>query len=161
MSLTVRSAGSVSTGIQMRSNVNKFFDGTVPAATGAALDSPLTNYNIYKYPSADNGGLIFWNHNEPIVCGQLHVAYLGGDSGNITVNLVNLDPNSADPTQPTILNGEVLLIESASAVQFISLDESKFKVLIFPGQALQVITAASVHGQILQAVASLERTYQR
>ncbi len=158
MPLTKRTPASYSTAIQQRIASGGNFDGTIPQQGGSAADSPLVGA-IYKYPEANRGGLFFWNASEAIVCGQFHV-YLGG-SGDVNLFLVNLDPASPDPTNPQVLPGERILIESLAGVQFVRLDESQFKAVLLPGQALQLITTATGAEQIAQAVASIERTYIR
>jgi hypothetical protein len=158
MALTKRTPASYSTAIQQRIASGGSFDGTVPQQGGVTADSALVGA-VYKYPETGNGGLFFWNASEAIVCGQFHVD-LGG-SGDMSLYLVNLDPASPDPTNPQILAGERILVESQAGVQFVRLDESQFKVVLLPGQALQLITTAGGASQIAQAVASIERTYIR
>ncbi len=151
---TPRIAQSISTAIQQRITSGAFFDGTMP--TG---DSPIgADYSIYKYAAQAAGGLFFWNNKEALVCSQIHVDL--GAAGNITVKLVNLDP-STWPTTPTILAGEAMTIEQATGVTFIALDEARFKTIVLPYQAIQIITTASAAAQIAQVVASLEKTYVR
>jgi hypothetical protein len=158
MAVTRRLAASYSTAIQQQIVSGASFDGTIPLQGGAVADSPLVAA-IYKYPAAANGGLFFWNTNEPIICDQFHVS-LGG-SGDITIYLVNLDPRSPDRNNPQILLGERIVVESQLGVTFMRLDESRFKLVLLPGQALQLVTTPSGAEQIAQAVASLERMYLR
>lgn len=161
--VTARLAGTYSTAIQQRVAATKIFNGTLPQAAGPVrADSPLdTGKSIYKYAqlAADGGGLFFWNCNEALVCSQIHVDL--GAAGDITVNLVNLDPTKINDDSPTILAGESMLIEQATGVRFIALDEARFKTILLPYQAIQIITTNSTQAQIAQVVASLERTYVR
>jgi hypothetical protein len=158
MAVTKRLAASYSTAIQQQIVSSASFDGTAPLQGGAVADSPLVGA-IYKYPPAGNGGLFFWNTNEPIVCAQFHVSL--GSSADVMLYLVNLDPASPDRTNPQILPGERILVDSQLGVTFVRLDESQFKLVLLPGQALQLITTPSGAPQIAQAVASLERMYLR
>lgn len=158
MSLVQRVALSTSTAIQQRVISGQHFDGTIPNVAGVANDSPFVGMMIYKYAPASNGGLFFWNINEAVICGQFHID-LGG-AADFSLYLVNLNPAS-DPTNPTPLSGERFLIEQQSGIVFAALDEARFKTVILPGQALQLITTASGAAQAAQAVASIERTYIR
>lgn len=161
--VTPRTPGSSSTAIQQRVAAGQLFNGTLPQAAGPVrADSPLdTGRSIYKYAqlAASGGGLFFWNCNEPLVCSQIHIDL--GASGDITVNLVNLDPTTINADVPTLLAGESMLIESSTGVRFIALDEARFKTILLPYQAIQIITTNSTAAQVAQVVASLERTYVR
>jgi 3-hydroxymyristoyl/3-hydroxydecanoyl-(acyl carrier protein) dehydratase len=161
-SVTPRIAASISTAIQQRISSGNFFDGTLPQAAGPVrADSPLyvPGNSIYKYAAAAAGGLFFWNNPESLVCSQIHVDL--GASGNITVSIVNLDPAHINDDSPAILAGEAMIIEQATAVRFIALDEARFKTILLPFQAIQIVTTASGAAQIAQVVASLEKTYVR
>ena len=148
---TLRTPQSTSTAIQQRTTVGAAFNGALPPGD-ATLD--LINRGAYKYAAAATGGLIYWDSNEPLICGQMHI-WLGG-SGDISLYLVNLDANKA------IIATERILIEEQTGVSFIALDEARFKTVLLPNQALQLITTAvGGQSQIVQAVASLERTYVR
>jgi hypothetical protein len=154
---TIRRAGSSSTAIQQRVTAGNRFDGTLPTGdspVGAAPNSP-----IYKYAPQAAGGLFYWDVNESVICGQFHVS-LGG-SADVRLYLVNLDPASVIAGSPTALAGESILIEESTGVNFVALDESKFRCLILPFQALQLVTTSSGAAQIAQAVASIERTFVR
>lgn len=159
--VTPRIAASISTAIQQRISSGSFFDGTLPQAGAVRADSPLyvPGNSIYKYVAATAGGLFFWNNPESLVCSQIHVDL--GASGNITVSIVNLDPAHINDDAPTILAGEQMIIEQATAVRFIALDEARFKTILLPFQAIQIVTTASGAAQIAQVVASLEKTYVR
>lgn len=151
---TPRIVQSTSSAIQQRITTGGFFDGTAP--TG---DSPVgADYSIYKYAAQAAGGLFFWNVRESMVCSQIHID-LGG-AGNITVKLVNLNPATI-ATTPTILAGEAITLEQATAVSFFALDETRFKTILLPFQAIQIITTASGAAQIAQVVGTLERTLER
>jgi hypothetical protein len=150
---TARTPASYSTAIQQRIASGGNFDGTLPPG-----DSPLQN-SIFKYAQANRGGLFFWNAGEAVICNQLHV-FLGG-SGDVSLFIVNLDPASPDPANPQVLADERILIEAQLGTTFVALDESKFKVVLLPGQALQLITTPTGANQIAQAVASIERTFIR
>lgn len=160
--VTPRIAQASSTAIQQRVASGQTFDGSLPQNGSVRADSPIgADYSIYKYASlaATGGGLFFWNNTEPLVCSQIHVD-LGG-SGNITVSIVNLDPAHVNDDQPTVLSGEAMVIETATAAAFIALDEARFKTILMPFQAIKIVTSASGAAQIAQVVASLERTYVR
>ncbi len=160
--VTRRVPGAYSTAIQQRVAATKIFNGTLPQAGAVRADSPLdTGMSIYKYAqlAADGGGLFFWNCNEALVCSQVHVDL--GAAGDITVNLVNLDPSAINADSPTILSGESMMIAQATAVRFIALDEARLKTVMLPYQAIQIITTASGQAQIAQVVASLERQFVR
>lgn len=161
--VTSRAAGSSSTAIQQRVATGHVFNGTLPQAAGPVrADSPLALGNsIYKYAqlAADGGGLFFWNCSEALVCSQIHVDL--GAAGNITVSLVNLDPTTINADVPTILAGESMVIEQSTGASFIALDEARFKTILLPFQAIQIVTTASGAPQIAQVLASLERTYVR
>jgi hypothetical protein len=150
------------TAIQQRVASAQHFDGTLPQAGAVRADSPLdAGRAIFKYASLAGvgGGLFFWNNSEPLVCSQIHVDL--GASGDITVKIVNLDPAHINDDLPSVLSGEAITIEAATGVTFIALDEARFKTVLLPYQAIQVITTASGQAQIAQVLASLERTYVR
>jgi hypothetical protein len=147
----LRSPFSYSTAIQQTMVASGFFNGLYPDGTDAVDNGK----GLYTYgPSTTNGGLFYWNNNEPIICGQFHVDLRG--SGNMSLYLVSIDSTGA------VIAGSPILIEQQTAVQYVALDESRFKAVILPGQALQLVTT-SVSGQIpiAQAVASIERTFVR
>ena len=155
MTTTPRVIQAAESAIQQRVTSTNFFDGTTPAG-----DAPLDKgFSTYKYTASTAGGLFWWNTVDIVICSQFHIS-LGG-SGNITVNLVNLDPTSIASGSPTILAGETMTIEAATAVTFLALDESKFKTLLLPYQAIQLITTASGAAQIAQLVGSLAKAYVR
>jgi 3-hydroxymyristoyl/3-hydroxydecanoyl-(acyl carrier protein) dehydratase len=160
--VTPRIAQSASTAIQQRVAATKNFTGALPQAAGVRADSPVGPGNsLYKYAelAANGGGLFFWNNNEPLICSQIHVDL--GAAGDITVSLVNLDPTKVDDDLPGALAGESIIIEQSTGVRFIALDEARFKTVLLPFQAIQIVTTASGAAQIAQVVASLERTYVR
>lgn len=160
--VTKRIAGTASTAIQQRMASGHLFTGALPQAAGVRADSPVgTDKSIFKYAqlAADGGGLFFWNNNEPLICSQIHIDL--GAAGDITINLVNLDPTKVEDDLPAILAGESMLIEQATGVRFIALDEARFKTTIMPYQGIQIITTNSSAAQIAQVVASLERGYMR
>lgn len=161
--VTPRIAMTNATAIQQRVASGHIFNGTLPQAAGPVrADSPIdAGFSIYKYAqlTADGGGLFFWNNVEPLVCSQIHIDL--GAAANITIKLVNLDPAHINDDSPTILTGESMTIEQATAVTFIALDEARLKTILLPYQAIQIITTNSTADQIAQVVASLERTYVR
>jgi hypothetical protein len=145
---------ATSTAIQQRITAGSLFTGVLPVG-----DAPLNAGNsIYKYAAGTLGGLFFWNTNEPLICSQIHLDL--GASGDVTVSLVNLDPATI-ATVPAILPGEEIIIEQATSVRFLALDEARFKTVLLPFQAITIVTASTAAAQICQAVASLERTYVR
>jgi hypothetical protein len=160
--VTSRTAQSISTAIQQQVATGKKFTGVLPQAGAVRADSPVQPGNsCYKYASlaADGGGLFFWNNVESLVCSQIHVDL--GAAGDITVSLVNLDPTKINDDQPAILAGESIIIEQSTGVRFIALDEARFKTILLPYQAIQIVTTATAGAQIAQVVASLEKTYVR
>jgi len=153
-SATTRSPMATATAIQQRI-ASGHFDGTFP--TG---DSPLDAGNsMFKYAAQTAGGLFFWNTVEPLVCSQIHVDC--GASADISIYLVNLDPTTVNTDSPTILSGETMTIEQATAAQFIALDEARFKTILLPFQGIQIVTTTSGAAQIAQVVASIERQFVR
>lgn len=152
MSITLRTPFNTPTAIQQFVNSAHFFDGTLPAG-----DSPLTNYSVYKYAAQNAGGLFYWNVNEAIVVSQFNIDL--GAPGDINIYLADLDPASVKAGAPVVT--DKILIEQASAQRFLALDESKFKTVLLPYQALQLITTASAAAQVAQAIGALERTYVR
>jgi hypothetical protein len=159
--VTARIAQSISTAIQQRIASGQHFDGTLPQTGGSVrADSPLSQGNsAYKYPVGNVGGLFFWNNVESLVCSQIHIDL--GAAGDITVSIVNLDPAHINDDLPSILPGESMVIEQATGVRFIALDEARFKTILLPYQAIQIVTTNSGAAQIAQVVASLEKTYVR
>ncbi len=160
--VTPRTPSSVATAIQQSISAAGHFDGTLPQAAGPVrADSPLYQPGnaIYKYAAAAAGGLFFWNTVEPLVCSQIHIS--SAAAMDITVSLVNLDPAHINDDSPTILSGESLIIEQATGVTFMALDEARLKTLMLPYQGIQIVTTANAQAQIAQVVASLERTYVR
>lgn len=154
MSNILRTPASTATAIQQRIANGYGFDGTLP--TG---DSPIdASFALYKYAKQNAGGLFFWNTREPLIYSQIHIDL--GASGNITISIVNLDPATID-TSPAILSGETMIIEAATGVRYLTLDEAHFKTILLPFQAIKLVTTNSNADQIAQVVASLERTYVR
>ncbi len=159
--VTSRVPGNVSTAIQQQITANGNFDGTLPQAAGVRADSPLyaPGNSIYKYAAAAKGGLFFWNVNEALVCSQIHIS--SSAAMDVTVSVVNLDPAHINDDLPSILTGESMTIETATGVTFIALDEARFKTILLPYQAIEIVTTANAAAQIAQVVASLERSYVR
>jgi hypothetical protein len=160
--VTSRVAQSISTAIQQQVAAGQTFTGALPQLGAVRADSPLQPGNsCYKYASlaASGGGLFFWNNVESLVCSQIHVDL--GAAGDITVSLVNLNPATINDDLPAILAGEAIIIEQATGVRFIALDEARFKTILLPYQAIRIVTTASGAAQIAQVVASLEKTYVR
>jgi hypothetical protein len=155
-----RQAFSWSTVIQQRISAAGNFDGTLPQAAGVRADSPLSQANaVYKYPAAAKGGLFFWNANEPLMCTQIHVDF--GAASDVVVKLCNLVPSTVNDDLPTTVAGEDITIEQATGVTFLALDETKLKVVVFPYQAIKIVSTANAAAQIARVVASLERTFVR
>jgi hypothetical protein len=163
--VTPRQAGTCSTAIQQRissGSTASVFNGTLPQASSVRADSPLyaPGNCIYKYAASTAGGLFFWVNQEPLIVSQCHITC--GSSESITISVVNLDPAYINSDSPQILAGESLILEQATGVTFISLDEAKFKTVLLPFQAISITTTnAGSAAQIAQVVASLERTYVR
>lgn len=147
-----RTAGNYSMAIQQRIAAAHQFDGTLP------LDDCAQVGLIYKYPSQNAGGLFYFNNNESIIVSQFHVDL--GASGNCSLYLVNLDPATL-ATVPAPLAGESILIETVTGQQYAALDEARFKIVVLPGQALQLISDTSAAAKIAQCIGALERTYIR
>ena len=149
-----------STAIQQSMTAGNAFDGVLPSS-----DSPLSRSNIYKYTAdGSHGGLIYWDSNEPVICGQLHCD-LGG-SADFHLYLVDLDPTTVlavragTASTPTVI--DQIKIEEQTGTTFVTLDESRFKCVLLPFQGLMVVTTAVAKAtQIVQAVGSIERTYVR
>jgi len=163
-SVVTRLAQTSATAIQQSVAAGLNFTGALPQVGGVRANSPTMAYgSIYAYSQitgAAGGGLFFWNTLEPLVCSQIHID-LGG-TGDITIYLVNLDPAQINSDNPVVLAGQQpITIEAASAVSFLSLDESHFKCVILPYQAIQIVTTNSSAAQVAQVVASIERTYVR
>lgn len=160
--VTSRIAQSISSAIQQQTASGKKFTGALPQLAGVRADSPLQPGNsCFKYAplAADGGGLFFWNNVESLVCSQIHIDL--GAAGDITVAIVNLNPTTVNDDLPAVLAGESMIIEQATGVRFIALDEARFKTILLPYQAIQIITTATGGAQIAQVVASLEKTYVR
>ena len=153
-SATTRSPMATATAIQQRI-ASGHFDGTFP--TGDSPSTPATRCS--STPRRPPSGLFFWNTVEPLVCSQIHVDC--GASADISIYLVNLDPTTVNTDSPTILSGETMTIEQATAAQFIALDEARFKTILLPFQGIQIVTTTSGAAQIAQVVASIERQFVR
>lgn len=155
MTNQVRNAASTSTVIQQQITSSNYFDGTFP--TG---DSPVDASNaMYKYTAQTAGGLFYWDTREPMIISQIHIDT--GGTGDVTISLVNLNPASVVAGSPTVLSGETMIIEQQTAARFIALDEARFKTVLLPFQAIQIVTTASGAAQIAQVVGSFERTFIR
>jgi len=159
--VTPRLASTAATAIQQRITAGGHFDGTLPQDSGHRADSPLyqPGNSIYKYAASALGGLFFWSNVEPLVLSQIHLDL--GAAADVSIKLVNLDPAHINDDAPTILAGESMLIEQATGVTFMALDESKLKTILLPYQGIQIVTTASGAAQIAEVLASLERTYVR
>lgn len=159
--VTPRVPSSVATAIQQSITASGNFNGSLPQLTSVRADSPVYQPGnaIYKYAAAAAGGLFFWNTVEPLVCSQIHIS--SSAAMDVTISIVNLDPAHINDDLPSILSGESLIIDQATGVTFMALDESKLKTILLPWQAIQIVTSANAATQIAQVVASLERTYVR
>jgi hypothetical protein len=159
--VTPRTPSNVSTAIQQSVTLGGNFDGTLPQAAGPVrADSPLAQGNsVYKYAPTAKGGLFFWNCNEALICTQIHVSL--GLAADISVYIGNLDLAHINDDAPTTISGEDILIEQASAVTFLALDEARFKTVLLPYQAIKIVSTASAAVQIAQVVACLERSFVR
>lgn len=154
---TPRTPFTFSSAIQQRISAGGSFNGTFP--TG---DCPIAQPGpmIYKFAPQAAGGLFFWDANEPVICGQMHIDC--GSSADIKIYLVNLDPATCKlGSTPTPLAGEGILIEEQTGQNFVALDEARFKTVLLPYQALQLIVTGAATAMIAQAVGSIERTYIR
>jgi len=145
-----RTPFSNSTAIQQTTAAGIAFDGLFPDGTDAVDNGK----GIYVFGDAPaHAGLFFWDNNEPIICGQFHIDLRG--SGNISLYVVQI-------VNGATVAGSDILIEQQTGVQFVALDEARFKTVLLPGQGLKLVTTAvSAQKQIAQAVASIERTYVR
>lgn len=158
--VTPREVASWSTAIQQKISAAGNFDGTLPQTGSVRADSPLEQGNsIYRYPAAAKGGLFFWSNREPLICTQIHCDF--GAASDVTIKLCNLDPTKINDDLPVTLAGEDITIEQATGVTFLALDETKFKVIVLPYQAIKIVSTANAAAQIAQVVASLERTFVR
>lgn len=117
------------------------FDGSLPAG-----DAPLVDRSIYRYAAAAAGGLICWNHSEPIVIPVILVTL--DASGTIDLYQVNLDDAGAP------VSGEALHLESFTGVTRMRLTE--YEIILLPKQGLKLVTNQP---GIALAYASLERTF--
>jgi hypothetical protein len=154
MTNVVRRAGSVSTVIQQRISAGSLFNGALPVG-----DSPVDASNaLYKYAPGTVGGLFFWNVRESMVCSQIHLDL--GAVGDVTISLVNLEPTTID-TAPTVLSGEEIILKQATGVRYFGLDETQFRIIMLPFQALKIVTAGTAAAQIAQVVGALERALVR
>lgn len=147
----VRTPYSNSTAIQQTTAAGVAFDGAYPDGSDAVDNGK----GMYAYgDSPTHAGLFYWNNAESIICGQFHIDLRG--SGTISLYLVSIDDAGAE------VAGSAILIEQQTGVTFVALDESRFKVVLLPRQALKLVTTAvGSQKQIAQAVASIERTYVR
>lgn len=158
--VTARTPSAVATAIQQQITAGGNFDGTLPQDSGHRADSPVgRDYSIYKYAPNNKGGLFFWNSVEPLVCSQIHIS--SATAMDVTISIVNLDPDSLNDDLPAGIVGEVLTIEQATGVTFMALDEARFKTVLLPYQGIKIVTTANADAQIAQVIASLERTYVR
>lgn len=141
MSTTQKMAGNFPIGVQQHATTN--FDGNAPTE-----GTPPTFANgTYKYEDQTKGGLFVFNTGEPVIVNRLAITIA---SGNITVNLVNLD------TSGSPISGESWLIASATSVTSMWKDESSLKITVLQNQAIQVITTTAGYATL---VYSLERTF--
>jgi hypothetical protein len=159
--VTPRLAFTAATAIQQRITAGGNFNGTLPQDSGHRADSPLyqPGNSIYKYVPVAAGGLFFWNNVEPLVLSQIHLDL--GASSNVTIKLVNLNPATVNDDLPATLAGEEMIIEQATGVTFMALDEARIKTILLPYQGITITSTANAAAQIAQVLASLERTYVR
>lgn len=142
-----RYGASYSTSILQRISAGNQFDGTL---SGGA-ESTTRNGSVYEFAADNNGGLFFWETKEPIVVDQIIVNL--GASGTVTVNLVNLDSNNAP------IAGETWQLFTQSDQQYLALNETNFKYILLPGQAIQIISSGSAAAKIAQVYGMIERFY--
>ena len=141
--VTSRTPSTVATAIQQRITAGGHFDGTLPQDTGHRADSPLYQPGnaIYKYAPGAAGGLFFWNTVEPLVCSQIHIS--SPSAMDVTISIVNLDPTTLEDDAPAVLAGETMIIEQATGVTFMALDEARLKTLLLSFQGIQIVTTFS------------------
>lgn len=152
---TARKPYSNATVIQQSTESGDAFDGGYPANGAGILDSTDTGRGMYVYPDAtEHAGLFYWDTSEPVIVNQFLVNLNG--SGSIDLYLVSLDNAGA------VIAGSAIPLRKLTSVNFMALDETVFKVVLLPRQALQLITSV-VGGQkqVAQAVAAIERTFMR
>lgn len=152
MANQIRIPQAHSTGIQQRILANSFFNGAIPP--GDTSDAGADPNGLYKYAPATTGGLFVWNCNEPIIITQFHADFGASEDG--TLSIVNLDANG-NP-----LSGEEIIVAQQTAVRFLALDETHFRVVLLKNQALKLVsTHTNNQAQIAQALACIERTFVR
>jgi hypothetical protein len=139
--------------IQQRINSGQFFNGTMPADDA----TPDASFALYKHAAANAGGLFLWATREPIVLTQFLIDL--GANGDVTVSVVNLDPTTVD-SSPSALSGETLVVDARTAVPRLFLNETNFRVVLLPFQALRLVTTNSGAAQIAQLTAYLARPRQ-
>lgn len=140
--------------IQQRITEGAFFDGTMPTGDAIADRSNA----LYKYEAQAAGGLFLWSGREPLVLTQLLVDL--GNAGDVTVKVVNIDPETIEEDVPTILAGEELTYQAETGVSRLMLNETNFRITLLPFQAMQLITTGTEAAQIAQCTAYLARPRQ-
>lgn len=143
---------STPTVLQQRIASGQLFNGSMPAAAPTVDKSN----GLFKYaaPADSVMGLFLWKTREPIVVTQFLIDL--GANGDVTVKVVNLDPDTVDTTQ-AILSGEVVTYQTATTVPRLMLNETNFRITLLPFQAIQLITTNSGAAQIAQCTAYLAR----
>ncbi len=135
-----RDALAISTVIQQKATVA--FDGTLPV--GAAVLSPE---GIYRYPTENAGGRIYWDGvREPMVINSFLVTLV---SGNVSLSLVNLDSAGAP------IAGEEFLLADGTGVTTLNLP--KFGLVILQTQALKLVTSTAAIAEICGSIERMTR----
>lgn len=135
------------TAILQRINATQQFTGVISGG-----DESTTHHGaVYEFAADDAGGLFFWETAEPIIVDQINIDL--GASGTVTINLVNLDANNLP------VAGELWQLFTQAGSRYVSLDETNFKKVVLPNQAIQIVSSGSAAAKIAQVVGMVERAY--
>lgn len=142
-----RLGASHATAILQRASAGGQFTGVIPTTA----ESTTHNGAVYEFAVDDVGGLFFWESSEPIIVDQVNIDL--GANGTVTINLVNLDANNL----PVV--GESWQLFTQAGARYVALNETNFKYVVLPKQAIQIISSGSASAKIAQVLGMIERSY--
>jgi len=142
-----RLGASHSTAIIQRASAAGQFTGVIPTTA----QSTTHNGSVYEFAVDTVGGLFFWETSEPMIIDQVNIDL--GANGTVTINLVNLDGSNLP------VAGESWQLFTQAGARYVALNETNFKYVVLPKQAIQIISSGSASAKIAQILGMIERAY--
>jgi hypothetical protein len=123
------------------------FTGVIPTTA----ESTTHNGAVYEFAVDAVGGLFFWETAEPMMVDQVLIDL--GANGTVFIYLVNLDANNLP------VAGEQWQLFTQAGARYVALNETNFKYVLLPKQAIQIVSSVSASAKIAQVTGMVERAY--